>query len=272
MNDHCSTHPPESVSPEERRQAICLLIDKGGSVRVDELADRWDVRPITIRRDLDLLANEGLAIRVRGGALRNERVRLELGYDERMHQNHAAKVAIAQRAAELVRPGQTIILDTGTTTQLLARELASRTDIQVVTNSMVVAFELRGALGVSVILLGGQARKGGGELIGPLTERILGDFHADIAFLGADAVDVDGGFYTTDLGVARIEELMIQTATTAVVLADTSKLNRRAFVRYASYDTIDIWIAGGPLPANAKRALRAKPIEIIHVTTPASGI
>jgi len=265
MNDHGNNHSPGVLSPEERRQEICQLIDKRGSVRVDDLATMWGVQPITIRRDLDQLATEGLIIRVRGGALRNERVRLELGYGERMHQNHGEKVAIAKRAAELIRPGQTIILDTGTTTQFLARELASWADIQVVTNSMVVAFELRGALGVSVILLGGQARKGGCELIGPLTERLLGDFHADIAFLGADAVDVDGGFYTTDIGVARVEELMIQAATTAVVLADTSKLKRRAFARYASFDPIHIWITSGPLSSDTKKALRNRPAKLIHV-------
>lgn len=267
MNDHANNHNHSVTSPEERRHEICQLIDKGGSVRVDELALLWNVQPITIRRDLDLLASEGLIIRVRGGALRNERVRLELGYGERMHQNHVEKVAIAKRAAELIQPGQTIILDTGTTTQLLARELASRADIQVVTNSMVVALELRGALGVSVILLGGQARKGGVELIGPLTERLLGDFHADIAFLGADAVDIEGGFYTTDLGVARVEELMIQAATTAVVLADTSKLKRRAFARYASYGPIHTWITGGPLSPDTKKAIRARPVKLIHVET-----
>ena len=217
----------------------------------NDLAAEAGVQPITIRRDLEVMAEEGVVIRVRGGAIRNDRVRLEFGYAERSEQNRREKSAIAAHAASMVQPGQTIILDTGTTTQLLARELVSRVDIQIVTNSMIVAYELRNSLGVNVILLGGQARRGGFELIGPITERLLTDLHADFAFLGADAIDPELGFFTTDLGVARVEELMIKAASTVVVLADASKLGRRAFARYAAFAPVHLLITSGATPASA---------------------
>ena len=162
MNKHNDKHSVSTdAAPEERRREICKLLEREGSVKVDLLAERWQVQPITIRRDLEQLAEEGLLIRTHGGAVRNERVRLEFNYSDRIQQQLAEKRAIARYAADLVEPGQTIILDTGTTTQLLARELVPRTDLQIVTNSMVVAHELRAALGLNVILLGGQARHGG---------------------------------------------------------------------------------------------------------------
>jgi DeoR/GlpR family transcriptional regulator of sugar metabolism len=182
-----------------------------------------------------------------------------------MQQHLPEKRAIARRAASLVESGQTVLLDTGSTTQLIARELTGRTDLQIVTNSLAVGYELRGALGVSLIVLGGCARPGGIELVGPFTERLLGEIRADIAFLGADAVDAARGFYTTDPGVARVEELMIESAACAVVTATADKLGRRSFVRYACFDAVDRWITCGDISAADRESVSAH-IEIDDVS------
>lgn len=252
------------ASREERQEGICRQLEKEGRVGVDTLAAVWEVQPITIRRDLDELAGRNLLIRTRGGAVRTERVCLEFGYAERMEVNLPQKRAIARRAASLVEPGQTVLLDTGTTTQLIARELAGRHGLQIVTNSLAVGHELRGAVGISVILLGGQARPGGIELVGPFTERMLSDLRADIAFLGADAVDLDKGFYAVDPGVARVEQLMIAASATAVVTATAEKLRRQAFVRYASFDEVTRWVTCGDLAETVPKNRRTK-IEIVEV-------
>jgi len=265
MKEHAASSGQAEVMPEERRRWIRGLLEQHGKVRIEDLAAEAGVQPITIRRDLEVMAEEGVVIRVRGGAIRNDRVRLEFGYAERSEQNRREKSAIAAHAASMVQPGQTIILDTGTTTQLLARELVSRVDIQIVTNSMIVAYELRNSLGVNVILLGGQARRGGFELIGPITERLLTDLHADFAFLGADAIDPELGFFTTDLGVARVEELMIKAASTVVVLADASKLGRRAFARYAAFAPVHLLITSGAIDAGIRTRLAKQPTELVEV-------
>lgn len=271
MSEHQADNGNTTGVPEERRRWIQTLIEERGRVRIDDLAAEAGVQPITIRRDLETMAGEGTVIRVRGGAIRNDRVRLEFGYAERSEQNREEKLAIAARAAATVQPGQTIILDTGTTTQLLARELVSRVDVQIVTNSMVVAYELRNALGVNVVLLGGQARKGGFELIGPITERLLSDLHADCAFLGADAIDPELGFFTADLGVARVEELMIRAASVAVVLADASKLGRRAFARYATFAQVGTLITSGAMSAEMRDQLEEQQTELIEVPPATKG-
>jgi DeoR/GlpR family transcriptional regulator of sugar metabolism len=270
MNEHAiAANGQAEAMPEERRLWIRGLVEQHGKVRIDDLATQAGVQPITIRRDLEVLAGEGMIIRVRGGAIRNDRVRLEFGYAERGDLNRHEKSAIASHAASMVQPGQTIILDTGTTTQLLARELVGRVDIQIVTNSMIVAYELRNALGVNVILLGGQARRGGFELIGPITERLLSDLHADFAFLGADAIDPGLGFFTTDLGVARVEELMIKAAATVVVLADASKLGRRAFARYAAFAPVHMLITSGRIDAGIRAKLAKQHTELVEVPSAA---
>ena len=262
MKEHARELSPPAT-PEERRREICRRLDERGRLDVEALAAAWRLQPITIRRDFEALAAEGLLIRVRGGAVRNDRVRLEFGYSERLRQHAAAKQAIAAAAAALVAPGHTLLFDAGTTTQLLARALNGRADLQIVTNNLMVVVELRGALGVEVVLLGGQARRGGFELVGPVPERLLADIRADFAFLGADAVDPESGFYTTDLGVARLEQLMIAAAKRTVVLADASKLGRRGFVRYAGFDQVDTWITAGALPAPLARKLRKRGLELI---------
>jgi DeoR/GlpR family transcriptional regulator of sugar metabolism len=249
----------------QRREEICKLLNHQGKIDTEKLANDWNVQPITIRRDLEALEEKKLLIRVRGGAIRNDRVRLEFDYHERMEQNKAEKAAIAKRAAAMIQPGQTILIDTGTTTQLLARELVGRADLHIVTNSMIVAYELRGALGVEVVLLGGQARRRGFELIGPIPEKLLAGIHADIAFLGADAIDPDSGLYTPDMGGARIEELMIQSASKVVVLADASKIGRRALIRYARLEQVDALITCGKIAPTVRRKLKRKLTELIEV-------
>ena len=265
MKEHPNKPVPNLDFSQQRREKICELLRQKGRVAVAELAKDQQVQPITIRRDLDELAAKGLLIRVRGGAVANLAVRLEFTYAQREKQCVHEKRAIAKRASEMIQPGQTLILDTGTTTQLLARALIGRTDLQVVTNSMIVAYELRGAMGIEVVLLGGQARRGGFELVGPIPQRLLGDLHADLAFLGADAIDPKSGFYTTDLGVSQLEELMILSAGRAVVLADASKIGRRGFARYATFEQIDTWITCGTVPAEARRPLRRQSTQIIQV-------
>lgn len=249
---------------QERHEAICLELDRAGRVEVEALAAAWGVQPITIRRDLDELAAQGLLIRVRGGGIRSERVKLEFSYNDRFQQHLGAKQAIARAAAAMVSPGQTVLLDTGSTTQLVARELAGREGLMIVTNSLAVGHELRGALGLQVVVLGGQARPGGIELVGPFTERLLSEIRADVAFLGADAVDPQSGFYAASPDVARVEELMIRAAGRAVVVAAAEKLRRRAFVRYARFQEVDCWVTSGEIEPAQRRRLR-RVVELVEV-------
>jgi len=249
---------------QQRHEAICMELERAGRVEVEALAAAWGVQPITIRRDLDALAAQGMLIRVRGGGVRNERVKLEFSYNDRFQQQLPAKRAIAKAAAAMVCAGQTVLLDTGSTTQLVARELAGREGLMIVTNSLAVGHELRGALGLQVVVLGGMARPGGIELVGPFTERLLSEIRADVAFLGADAVDSESGFYAASPEVARIEELMIRAAARAVVVSAADKLHRRAFVRYAQFREVDCWVTSGEIEPAVRRRLQRR-IELVDV-------
>lgn len=248
----------------QRQDAICAELERAGRVTVEALASSWGVEPITIRRDLDALAERGLLIRVRGGGVRSTRVSLEFSYSDRLRQQLPAKRAIARAAASQVESGQTVLLDTGSTTQLIARELSGRTGLTIVTNSLAVGYELRGSAGLQVVVLGGLARPGGIELVGPFTERQLSEIRADLAFLGADAVDAVTGFYAASPEVARIETLMIRAAARAVVVATADKLQRRSFVRYARLNEVDAWVTSGEIEPALERRLRRQ-LQVVQV-------
>ena len=161
-------------------------------ISIAELAREFDVSEMTIRRDLSALEAKTHIQRTHGGAVLTERMILEFDYRERREKNRAAKCAIAAEARKLVRPGQRLLLDTGTTTLELAALLADGEDLTVITPSLAVASELQHAAGVEVILLGGVIRRGSPDLTGPVTEQCLEMFAADLAIQGADGIGLDG--------------------------------------------------------------------------------
>jgi DeoR/GlpR family transcriptional regulator of sugar metabolism/outer membrane receptor for ferric coprogen and ferric-rhodotorulic acid len=192
--------------PSGARQAIIRdRFAQQPGVSIAELAREFGVSEMTIRRDLDVLEGKSQIQRTHGGAVLTERMMFEFDYRERRELNRAAKCAIAAEARKLVKRGQRLILDNGTTTLELASLLKDGEDLTVITPSLAVASELQHATGVEVILLGGILREGSPDLTGPVTEHCLEIFSADIAFQGADAIGTDGAIYNSDLRLARVD-------------------------------------------------------------------
>jgi DeoR/GlpR family transcriptional regulator of sugar metabolism len=217
-------------------------------VSITELAREFGVSEMTIRRDLATLEQQAHVQRTHGGAILTERMILEFDYRERRELNRDAKRAIAAEARKLVRPGDRIILDTGTTTLELASLLRDGENLTVITPSLAVASELQHAAGVEVVLLGGVLRRGSPDLTGPVTEHCLELFSADIAFQGTEGIGLDGSLYNTDLRLARVDRLMRKLASRSCILADTTKVGRTALARSGSLSEVDFLIinAGGP--------------------------
>jgi DeoR family transcriptional regulator, aga operon transcriptional repressor len=221
-----------------RRSAILAKLSSAGEVFVLELASDFDVTPMTIRRDLEALEGENALTRTHGGAIFSKRSVAEFAFLERNRTSIEEKKAIARAAAEMVVPGMRIVIDTGTTTLEVARALAGVERLQILTSSLAVASALHAHPHMDVVLLGGSVHNNSPDLSGSLTEDNLRKFRVDLAILGADALD-ERGLYTTDLGIARVSEAMIDVAEDTVLVADSRKFRRNSFVKFADWDTID---------------------------------
>ena len=235
-------------------------------VSISKLARDFDVSEMTIRRDLVALEGKAHIQRTHGGAVLTERMMLEFDYRDRRGRNQRVKCAIAAAARKLVRPGQRLILDTGTTTLELAALLNDGENLTVITPSLAVASELQHAAGVEVILLGGVIRRGSPDLTGPVTEHCLELFAADVAFQGADAIGLDGSIYNSDLRLASVDKLMRRVAKRCCVLADHTKIGQTALARSGSLADVDTFITDKAAPLEALKRFSRLGAEIVVVS------
>ena len=234
MNKHLS-----NMSRDARQERILAELDARGECGVDQLARQFGVTGMTIRRDLQALADAGRAIRTHGGAAPTARVSFEFRFLEHTGRRRQAKEAIAASAAELVEPGQSVMLDSGTTTLAVARQLKRKPGLTVITTSLPIASELYGCEEVDVMLLGGLLRRDSPDLTGSITEGNLDSLHADLAFLGADGIDAEGRVYNQAPALARMLAKMADAADRVYAVADSSKLGRKALMRFGDLSQWD---------------------------------
>lgn len=213
---------------EERRRLILEILNREGRVLVGELAKQFDTSQVTIRKDLDILHAHGRIHRTHGGALPARESVLEdptLREKEKLHRRE--KLRIAAAAARMVKEGQVVILDSGTTTTAIARALRKFENLTIITNAANIAAELSGS-SLEVILTGGTLRKNSFSLVGPIAEETLRRLNADILFLGVDGIDVRHGLSTPNLLEAKVNRAMMDVAGVVVVVCDAGKFGRRS--------------------------------------------
>jgi DeoR/GlpR family transcriptional regulator of sugar metabolism len=215
-----------------RQKQMCELIAQRGECSIEELMERFAVSGMTVRRDLQSLANQGKVIRTHGGAAMAEQISFEFEFLNRVRENHRAKDAIAAAAAAEIKDGESVMLDSGTTTLALAKRLRGRRGLTVITSSLPIAAQLQYDQGVEVLLLGGRLRASSPDLAGAITESNLETLRADVAFLGADAVDSHGAVYQESPELARMLTKMAASAGRVFVVADGSKLGKTALWRF----------------------------------------
>jgi len=248
--------------PADRLQLIADLVRERGSVRGRELAESLGVTDETIRRDLARLAAVGIVRKAHGGA-----VALRPGDETdtafRLREHAAEKLAIARRAAELVRDGTSIILDSGTTTLGLARALRGKRELVVVTTAVTNALELVGSPRTTVIMTGGVIRPSTFGASGQLAAATLRGLHVDQTFLAIHSVSVEGGLTYPLLEEVDAKRAMIEAADEVILLADHSKFGRTALVRVAAITACQrIITTPGIDPAEAD-AIRDLGIDLI---------
>jgi DeoR family transcriptional regulator, fructose operon transcriptional repressor len=215
-----------------RQKQIIELIAQRGECSIEELTEKFGVSGMTIRRDLHAMADQGKVIRTHGGAAMAERVSFEFEFLNRLRDNQTAKEAIAATAATLINDGESVMLDSGTTTLELAKRLNNRKNLTIITSSLPIAAQLQYNGQIEVLLLGGRLRASSPDLAGAITESNLEQLRANVAFLGADAIDANGDVYQESPEVARMIARMAASATRVYVVADSSKLGKTALCRF----------------------------------------
>ncbi len=238
--------------PSLRQSGILEIARTEGRVMVDDLARRFDVTLQTIRRDLSELADMGHLDRVHGGAVPRTGV-ANLGYDQRRRMNQAAKAAIARACAAAITDNSSLILNLGTTTEAVARELLGHRNLTVVTNNMNVANTLAANPGCEIMVAGGALRRSDGGLVGDLTTQFFEQFKVDVAVIGASALDRDGDILDFDLAEVRVSRAILRQARKVFLVCDGSKLERSAPARLASLADIDTLFTDHPLPPDLMR-------------------
>jgi DeoR/GlpR family transcriptional regulator of sugar metabolism len=252
----------------QRRAQIAELVRQSGSARVADLAGRFQVSEVTIRNDLEQLEKQGQLVRDRGGALPLDHAReitSLLAVEQRAHLQIVEKQRIARAAARLVEPGDTILMDAGTTVVEMAPHLAGIEPLTVVTNALNVALEISTKTNARVILLGGNFSRESSSTLGSLAENTLRELLVQKAFLGTQAFDLEHGFTDTTLEIAQIKRAMIKAARRTILLTDASKLNRHGFIKVAPITAVQTIVTDTGLPAEVRVELERLGIELLIV-------
>lgn len=255
----------EPVLNEERRRLIIEMLNREGRVLVGALAKHFHTSQVTIRKDLDILQSHGRIHRTHGGALPSHGSALEdptLREKEKLHRKE--KLQIAAAAAGMVREGQVVILDSGTTTTAIARALREFENLTIITNAVNIAAELSGS-SLEVILTGGTLRKNSFSLVGPIAEETLRRLNADILFLGVDGLDVHYGLSTPNLLEAKVNRVMMDVARVAVAVCDSSKFGRRSLSSIAPLSAVHHLITDRGIPKPDLATLRKTGMHVTLV-------
>ncbi|GGV00346.1 DeoR family transcriptional regulator [Streptomyces litmocidini] len=253
----------QNLLAEQRRALILDEVRRRGGVRVNELTRRLNVSDMTIRRDLDALARQGMVAKVHGGAVPVvEASTHEPGFEAKSVLEPSAKDEIARTAAALVAPGTAIALSGGTTTYALARHLLDVPDLTVVTNSVRVADVFHEAQqaggggearrGAATVVLTGGVRTPSDALVGPVADRAVRSLHFDLLFLGVHGVSVEAGLSTPNLAEAETNRCLMRSARRVVVVADHTKWGTVGLSSFAALDEVDTWVTDSGLPAGVR--------------------
>jgi DeoR family transcriptional regulator of aga operon len=253
------------VLNEERRTSILQLVQEHGKVRVKDLSQRFDTSEATIRSDLRKLHVRGLLQRAHGGAVKSETISVDPSLHEKSKLHADEKRRIGEAAAALINDGETIILDSGTTTQQVAKHIKGKKNLQVITNGINVAMELLSVQGLQLILLGGMVRENSFSIVGHFAEDMLNHLSADKLFIGVDACDINYGLTTPNLEESQVNQAMVHMAKEKILVADSSKFGKRSLSRIVSVFEMDKVITDHGLPESIQSELRAKGVDLILV-------
>ncbi len=261
-----SAEPPlDGMMAEERRTQILQIVRSTGRVKVNALANRFNTSAVTIRNDLNELHQRGLVLRSHGGAVLPDTILRESPVNERLRTHSDEKRRIGAIAATLINDGEIIILDSGTTTLEIARQIKLKHGLKVITNGVNIAAELLDARDVQVFIVGGTVRGESASISGHLTEEMFEQFCADKLFLSGAGCDLDFGVSGANLEETMVNRAMLQISREIILVADASKFSKRSMSRIAPFSEIDTVISDTSLDEEIQAKIRAQGCNLILV-------
>ena len=247
----------------DRHQLVCEAVQASGRIKVSDLADRLKVSEMTVRRDLEELEARGALTRVHGGAISNVSRSFEPGFAARRLQHVEAKQRIGAAAAALVREGETVIVDAGTTTLDVVQNLRRDLRFRALALSLFIADALADMPNVTLMMPAAQVRPYERSFVGSATTAMLEQLTFDTTFLTVGGVDVDAGCTEYEFDDAETKKAALRSARRKIIVADSSKIGAVAFVRLCHISDIDILVTDSAAPADAVDALRLAGAEVI---------
>lgn len=250
----------------ERRKRIAELVNEKGRVTVKELGEMFEISEVTVRMDLTELEAQGLLTRVHGGAVSSYRAYYNMSLQQRMSSGIDNKKEIAKYAASMIKDGDTIMLNSGTTTLLVLRAIPQNINLSIVTNSLDIALEAGANPNFRVVLLGGAINAKYHFSYGADANAQLARYNADKLFLSVDGIDYENGFTTYYDLETDVDALMLKNSVAKIIVADSSKIARRAFATIAALEEADYIITNKDVYAeNDIEKLKKKIGNIITV-------
>ena len=253
----------DSTLPAKRRAEMLRIAQQIGQISVTDMSERFDVSLDTIRRDLDIMSEQGLVSRIHGGAIPTETLAAaDAPYDLRMNTQYAAKRRIALTASRLIADGETLIINGGSTTVAFAACLGERSGLRIVTNNLSLPAVVPSPAVRNLYLLGGEIRNGARVSIGPVGFVGTGVIRADTAVIGIGGIASEG-CSTSDLAEGTMMAEMIAAARRTIIVADSSKFGRHAFAHVVSLDAIAVLVTDKPPPEDLAQALAAAEVDVV---------
>lgn len=266
MSERFSTALPAAI----RREQILAILERRGFVTVNQLSSYFQVSKVTVRTDLDQLAEQASLERVHGGAIAAARApELERSYEIAEREHAGEKLRIGQAAAQLVQSHQVVMIDAGTTTTATARALAARdqlVDVTIVTSSLNIALELESTIPrFDVIVTGGTVRPAQHSLVDPLADLVISRVHADLAFIGCNGLTTSAGATNLSFPDGEMKRLMVAQSDRAVLVADSSKIGRITNWPIMPLTDLDVLITGSESEGLMLEQLREAGLDVLTV-------
>lgn len=253
-----------ALSP--RQQQILLIARQAGNVGVDELAERFEVTPQTIRKDLNELCDNKLLARTHGGAVLSSGVE-NMAYEARRLMAANEKGRIGQRAAALIPNNCSLFINIGTTTEEVARALLHHEGLLIITNNIHVAQILMPSPRIDVIIVGGTLRRSDGGIVGETTVDTIRQFKVDHAVMGVSAIDDDGALLDFDVREVRAAQAILDNSRNVILVADSMKFTRSAPVRIGHISQVDCFVTEGAPPESIVELCRQNGVALEIVET-----
>jgi DeoR/GlpR family transcriptional regulator of sugar metabolism len=250
---------------DHRQELIMSALSARGECRTKQLAEQFQSSEMTLRRDLEQLEKRGLLRRVHGGAVLLNR---DADYAQHLEQDHAQKQWVGRAAARLLKSGQTVYLDAGTTACEMARAIAQGlpqvSDLTIVTHAISIASELAGRTPYQLQLIGGEIYQNALSTVGPVALAQIANLNIDVFFLAAGAVDIRAGWTNSSLVEATVKRAVVARSKSVVSICDSAKWGQESFATVVPFEGVSRWVVDRGLASDGVAAAKAAGITLLY--------